>query len=631
MTAQPLIIGTAGHIDHGKTALVRALTGIDTDRLEQEKQRGISIDIGFAHLDLRGDSGERRMGIIDVPGHERFIKNMLAGVSGIDLAVLVVAADDSVMPQTREHLAILQLLGVRHGLIALTKVDIAEASWLDLVEQDVRALTAGTFLEGAPIVRTSATTGLGLDDLRTALADLGARIERHDDGTLFVMAVDRCFVVQGLGTVVTGTVGGGSVSVGDELELHPAGTIVRVRGIQSHGRDAERVGRGQRAAINVTGAHHTEIRRGHELSSPGYLEASTAITVQLRVLADSPWPIRQRARVRLHLGTREVIASVRLLRGTELAPGEAGPARLVCAEPVVARCRQPFVIRAESPLCTIGGGTVLQPVASGIKRRDDAAIDRLAELAAADDGARVGAAIRNYGAAAWTERGLSRDADVDLESVPALVAELQRAGVLVDRVHRDVLDAVRERVRAVIAAHHEAAPLEAAAPRQRVLTRLAYLPDELVRSVIDAMIADGHLHGDERTVALPEFKPALSGGQRKLHERVVDAYRSAAFRPPTPASLAGDLGASETQLRPIIELCVSEGHLVRVAGDMLLHRDHEQDLRTRIVERLQAGEKLTASEIKTMLDTSRKFAMPICEYLDRAGVTKREGDLRVLA
>ncbi|MCP3903622.1 MAG: selenocysteine-specific translation elongation factor [Planctomycetes bacterium] len=631
MTAQPLIIGTAGHIDHGKTALVRALTGIDTDRLEQEKQRGISIDIGFAHVDVKGDIGDRRMGIVDVPGHERFIKNMLAGVSGIDLAVLVVAADDSVMPQTREHLAILELLGVRYGIVALTKVDLAEPSWLDLVEQDVRELTAGTFLAGAPTVRTSATTGTGLDDLRAALADLGDRIERRADGTLFVMAVDRCFVVQGLGTVVTGTAGGGAVSVGDELELHPAGTTVRVRGIQTHGRDAECVRRGQRAAINVTGAHHTDIRRGHELASPGYLRASTAVTVQLRVLPGSPWPLRQRARVRLHLGTREVIASVRLFRGTELAPGEAGPARLVCTEPVVARCRQPFVVRAESPLCTIGGGTVLQPIATDIKRRDAAAIERLGELGDADDGVRVGAAIRNYATQSWTQRDLCRDADVDLESVPALLATLERSGVLVDRVHRDVLEAVRERVRAVVAAHHAAAPLEAAIPRKRVLTKLAYLPEELLRSVMDSMMADGALRGDGSTVALPEFAPALTGGQRKLHERVVEAYRSAAFRPPTPTALAGELGASETQLRPIIDLCVSEGHLVRVTGDMLLHSEHEQELRTRIIGRLETGEKLTASEIKTMLDTTRKFAMPICEYLDQAGVTRREGDLRVLA
>jgi selenocysteine-specific elongation factor len=627
VTTQPLIIGTAGHIDHGKTALVRALTGIDTDRLEQEKQRGISIDIGFAHVDL----GRRRMGIVDVPGHERFIKNMLAGVSGIDLAVLVVAADDSVMPQTREHLAILELLGVRHGIVAVTKIDLAEPSWLDLVEQDVRELTAGTFLEGAPIVRTSATTGAGLDDLRAALADLGDRIDRRDDGTLFVMAVDRCFVVQGLGTVVTGTVGGGTVSAGDELELMPAGTTVRVRGIQSHGADVETIGRGQRAAINVTGAHHTDIRRGHELASPGYLRATTAITVQLRVLPDSPWPIRQRARVRLHLGTREVIASVRLLRGTELAAGERGPARLVCAEPVVARCRQPFVVRAESPLCTIGGGTVLQPVATGIKRRDAVAIDRLAELASPDDVVRVGAALRNYATSPWTERDLCRDADVDIESLPTRLDELRAAGVLVDRVHRDVLDAVCARVRAVVAAHHEAAPLESAAPRKRVVAKLAYLPEVLLRTAMDAMIADGALAGDERTVALPDFTPALSGSQRKLHERVVDAYHTAAYRPPTPAGLAGDLGASEQQVRPIIDLCVSEGHLVRVAGDMLLHREHEQELRTRITDRLRGGEKLTASEIKTMLDTTRKFAMPICEYLDRAGVTKREGDLRVLA
>src|SRR5688500_4844856 len=342
-----LILGTAGHIDHGKTALVRALTGIDCDRLPEEEERGITIDIGFAHLDVGGV----QLGVVDVPGHERFVRNMLAGASGIDMVMLVVAADDSVMPQTREHLDILKLLGVRHGLIAITKADLVEPSWLDMVEQDVRQLVRGSFLENAPVVRTSATTGAGIEELKRQVEQCCRRVHDAPIGDLFRLAVDRSFVVQGRGTVVTGTVWSGRLRVEDEVEWLPVQRRVRIRGLQSHGSDVAEVVRGQRAAVNLLGVHHADVRRGHELVTPGYLVPSPLLTARVSVLASSPRPVKHRACVRVHLGTQERIGTVALLDANEIVPGQSALAQISCDEPATAVGGQPVVIcaSADSP------------------------------------------------------------------------------------------------------------------------------------------------------------------------------------------------------------------------------------------------------------------------------------------
>ena len=352
------VLGTAGHIDHGKTALVRALTGVDTDRLPAEKQRGITIDLGFASLDL----GDCHVALVDVPGHERFIRNMLAGASGLDLAMLVVAADDSVMPQTREHMQILTLLGLSAGVVALTKCDLVDPSWLDLVEEDIRSLVRGTFLESAPIVRTSAVTGAGLAELKAALEAACRAAAPPTDPGLFRMAIDRSFTVAGHGTVVTGTVASGSVSVGDELELQPRGQTVRVRGLHRHDRPVQHIARGSRAAVNLVGVHHAEVSRGHELASPDYLEATRVLTVDLITSGDDDGrPLKHRDRYKLHLGTAEVSAVLSLLERVEPAPGTTRRGQLLLADPGVAVHGQPFVLRVESPPATIGGGRVIGP------------------------------------------------------------------------------------------------------------------------------------------------------------------------------------------------------------------------------------------------------------------------------
>ena len=345
------ILCTAGHIDHGKTAVVRSLTGTDTDRLPEEQQRGMTIDIGFARLQLDGFE----LGIVDVPGHERFIRNMIAGASGMDLAMLVVAADDSVMPQTREHLEILRLLAIEKGLIVVTKCDVVNKQFLELVDKEVRELVSGTFLKSAPIVHTSAITGRGIDEVRTVLERLCRYMESCPTGGLFRMAVDRCFVVQGQGTVVTGSVVSGSMRVGGEVQWLPPSKILRVRRLESHGTEVEQIERGQRAAIHLQGVHHSEIVRGHELATPGFLRPTRLVTARLRLSNTIPRPLKHRASLRIHIGTAERPATVSLLATDALSAGQTGLVQLHLHEPVVAACGQPFVARSLSPVMTWGG------------------------------------------------------------------------------------------------------------------------------------------------------------------------------------------------------------------------------------------------------------------------------------
>ncbi len=630
-----LILGTAGHIDHGKTALVRALTGIDTDRLREEKQRGISIDLGFAHLDL----GDHRLGIVDVPGHERFIKNMLAGAAGIDLALLVVAADDSVMPQTREHLAILQLLGVPRGIIALTKIDLAEPGWIELVEAEIRGLVAGTFLDNAPMIRTSAVVGSGLDDLRATLTDECERARRPDPSQPFRLAVDRSFVMPGIGTVVTGTVWSGRVSAGDVVDWLPTGKKVRIRGIQSHGADLGSASHGQRAALNVPGVHHTEIRRGHELATPGYLGPATLLTVRLNLLAESPWALKHRGRVRLYLGTQEVMAGVSMLESNVIEPGVSCLAQLYCAEPVTAVCRQPFVIRAQSPLWTIGGGSVLQPCAARISRRDRETIRLLEGIESDDELRRAATAVFFSGTRPVTAYGMCRDAGVRLEDAAGVLERLDRDATTVRldngasalRLHHDVYAGLRNMVIEAVRRYHRETPLETSVPVPVLVQRLHYLERPVVLGIVRRLLDERAITGDDRAVALAGFEPVLTRSQRRLHDAVVSTFRAAGLAPPGVARLSQALDVDEEQLRPIVELCVNQGHLLRLGDGMFLHADGEARVRELIGAELQSGEGLTVSQIKDVLGVSRKYAVPICEHLDRIGFTRRVADRRVLA
>jgi len=633
-----LILGTAGHIDHGKTSLVKALTGIDCDRLPEEKARGITIDIGFAHLDVPG----YHLGIVDVPGHERFIKNMLAGATGIDIALLVVAADDSVMPQTREHLEILRLLGLRHGLIALTKADLVDETTREVVAIEIRELVQGSFLAEAPILPTSAHTRMGLDDLKAELAKVCAQVQERQRQEWFRLGIDRSFVVQGHGTVVTGSVVAGSIKVGDELEWLPRREKVRVRSLQSHDRSVEEVHRGQRAAINLAGVEHHDVQRGQELATPGYLEPSRVVTVRATTLAGYSRTLKHRMPVRFHVGTQAVMGTLSLLDCDSIDPGRWGLAQLFLEEEATTTWGQPFVLRDVSDQHTLGGGQVLQPVAKKIRRRHFELLERVEQLWSQDPRTRA-LTVAWFGAfGGFTLADLVRGAALAPDEAQALLEQLKAERQLVEvavggarrrLLHRDMVTELEGRVLSHLDALHEQFPLMSTHDRQKVQAQLAYVGDDpLVHAVVEGMIQRKVLLGDLKRLGRADFKPKLSANLRKLKDKVIAAFAEGRFQPPEMASFVGAAGGNAGNLKDLFDVCIAEGYLVHVGGDVYLHTDVDAEMKAKVTERLVAQPAgMTVAEIRDLLGTTRKYAVPLCEYLDRVGVTRRDGDLRVLA
>jgi selenocysteine-specific elongation factor len=641
-----LILGTAGHIDHGKTSLVRALTGTDTDRLPEEKRRGITIELGFAELDL----AEFRLGIVDVPGHEKFVRQMLAGATGMDLAMLVVAADDSVKPQTREHMDVLRLLDLPAGVIALTKCDLADQDWIDLVESEVRELVEGTFLADAPILRTSSETMLGIDELKQAL--IAAATQAHDrrlqataaaeeqQVTPFRMAIDRSFTIAGHGTVVTGSVASGRAAVGDEVLVQPDGLAARIRGLNNHGRPVEMIERGQRAAMNLAGIHHEEIERGHELASPGHLRASDLLTVSLQVLPATPRPLKHRSTVRLHVGTAEVLATIALLEQDKLTAGEQGFAQLFLRESVAAVWNQPFVIRSESPVVTIGGGRILVPNAAKLKKPTKLDLTHLHNLATSDDEAsRVGSAIYFAGFAPWAPHDLARLAGAKspsatiaaLESSEALIA-LEVSPRRTALVQSDYFDAWSERISRQLAKLHDEHPMRSAIDTAKLISDFAYVDDAaLLTAVIKQMARAGHVRLTDRGVAHRDHKLKLSKPQQALLAEIIARYEAAKCQPPSIAEYQKEIPNRADDIQKLIQIAVAEEQLVHVTKDLYLHTSAMSELKSLLSTAFAASDGLTVSDIRELLNTTRKFAVPICEYLDRQGFTRRKGDVRVLA
>jgi len=634
-----LILGTAGHIDHGKTSLIRALTGVNTDRLPEEKRRGITIELGFAELLL----GEYRLGIVDVPGHERFVRNMLAGATGIDLALLVVAADDSIKLQTREHFEILRLLHLESGVIALTKCDLVEPDWVELVEEEVRDLVRGTFLATAPIVRTSIETGQGLEELKTQLgqqaqqAATSDRLQRRQGP--FRMAIDRTFTIAGHGTVVTGSVNHGQTHVGAELIVEPGDIRVRVRSLQNHDRTVEQVQRGQRAAINLAGIHHEEIRRGQELCSPGHLVPSRLLTVALSLLDTAPWPLKDRRRVRVHVGTTEMLASVRLLGQQILPPGEQCAAQLFLSEPAVTVWNQPLVIRSESPVVTIGGGRVLEPNAKRLHKPDEEQLDMVTRLSSQDAVVRAAAALYFATLSDWRSEDLPRTAGV--ESVDEVTHALRQRGDLLEitvsptrqvSIHRLIFQRLCARIETALHKLHDAHPLRAVFDRAQLARGFRYLPDEaILLAALKEMQTAGRIKFGAKGIAVIGRGPKLSQNEQKLLDKLVAEFRAAGIQPPSVKQCQQQATKNQESVPQLLALAAANGDLVEVADDFYLHAEVEQTSRQALAAKLQESSGLTMSEIREVLDTSRKYAVPYCEFLDRVGFTKRQGDLRVLA
>ena len=631
-----LILGTAGHIDHGKTSLIKALTGTDTDRLPEEKKRGITIELGFAELKI----DEFNLGIVDVPGHEKFVRQMLAGATGMNLALLVVAADDSVKPQTREHLDVLRFLDLSAGIIVLTKCDTADADWMALVEEEIRELVEGTFLADSPIIRTSAMTGEGIDQLKSELAAQAKRVyetlETNWSDQPFRMAIDRAFTIAGHGTVVTGSVASGIANVGDQLIIEPGEIEVRVRGIQNHDEVSESVHGGQRAAINLAGIHRDDVTRGHELVSPNLMQSSRLVTAKVKALPNAK-PIKNRAHVRFHVGTTEVLASISMWDRERLAANEEAIVQFFLSEPVVTTWNQPFVLRSESPVQTIGGGRVLVPVAAKLRRPTDTVTEMLDALTSEDDVERASAAIFFIGSSHRDSFELVRTAGIinhakvyeKLVQQKSIV-QLTGIGQRKTRLHRLLLDDYAANIENALVKMHDSEPLATVFERSILANRFDYLHSNVLQAVLTRMEKAGTIRTSSKGVGLADRGPKLTKFEKDLLAKLIVEYEQAGFQPPTVKECQKLATKNQKVVPQLISLAASDGDLVEVSKELYLHVDVDKALKEKLRQQLADSEGLTLSEIRELLGTTRKYAVPICEYLDSIGFTKRVGDLRQL-
>jgi len=645
-----IIVGTAGHIDHGKTTLVRALTGVDADRLPEEKRRGITIDLGFAELDL----GDVRVGFVDVPGHERFVKNMLAGAHGLDAVALVIAADEGVMPQTREHFDISKLLGVRHGLIVITKIDTVDDELLELVRLEAAELVVGSFLEDAAVVAASAKTGAGLDELKGELRAVAARVSARSTYSVARLPVDRAFTMRGFGAVVTGTLVAGEIVEGQELDLLPAGFRVRVRGLQVHGRATTSAVAGQRTAINLGGVDAGAIERGMTLAPAGRLRPTQIIDTELEVLPTAPRALRSRARVRVHLGAAEVLARVQILdESGEIAAGAHGFAQLRLEFPVVALPDERFIIRSYSPQRTIAGGRILDAFAvkhRGRARQNDART-RLTALTKADATGRLSLYVEAAG-----EEGLRRadfaahtgwrDETLDAAIKAATAAANAEGGALVEAegvyVGQKIFENFLQAARGEVEAHHRREPLQRGLARETLRERVfAHVAPEVFRAVLAQAEGRGILVSERDIVRAGGHSLALSDADAELHAQLEKIYRDAALEAPTlddalaRAAAAAPVirQATREHARRLLQLLIDSGALVRVAGDLLFHRDalaHLVELLREYAAQHEPERLIDVAAFKELANVSRKYAIPLLEYLDRARITRRAGDRRLI-
>ncbi len=643
---QSIVVGTAGHIDHGKSALVRALTGTDPDRLKEEKARGITIDLGFAHAAIGGWT----VSFVDVPGHERFVKNMLAGVGGIDFVLLVVAADESVMPQTREHFEICRLLRVPAGVIALTKSDLADADMLELARLEVRELVAGSFLEGAPVVPVSSKTGAGLDELKAALAAVAGAVRARPSDAPARLPIDRVFSVKGFGTVVTGTLVAGRIAVDDELVVLPGARTVKVRGVQVHGEKHESAVAGQRAAVNVSGVDVAELTRGQSLVAAGSLAETRVAEATLELLPGAK-PLRHGARVRFHQGTAEILARVAIVgpaaEGSarlDVEPGRAAFVRLRFEQPAVLARGDRYIIRAYSPAITIAGGHILDPQAPRSAIRTEAALARARRLdfeadAPATDAAHETAAevlLEEAGVGGVSVAALVVRTGVDPRRVDAMIESLSSRGVAVRAgdvvVRASVFAELKSAIVEVLRAHHRAQPLSEGVPREEVRTRLFRRghPAIFERAVED--LASGGAIAARERLALASHRVALSPEEERARAEIDRLFEQAGLTPPEASAVQERVRVPAAVVERVLTLLVRQKVLVKLDSLMF----HERVL-VRLKEEVAAlkasagaGARIDVGTFKERFGVTRKFAIPLLEYLDRERVTRRIGDARII-
>lgn len=630
-----LIIGTAGHVDHGKTALVRAMTGVDTDRLKEEKERGISIELGFTCLNLPGG---RRAGIVDVPGHERFIKNMLAGAGGFDLVLLVIAADEGVMPQTREHMDIIQLLQVKKGIVVLTKCDLVDDEWLDLVKEDVKDFLQGTVLEDAPVALVSAVTKKGIPELLELIGQAVEKVTPKAGQGQPRLPVDRVFTITGFGTVVTGTLLSGVIKVGEMVEVQPEGLSARVRTVQVHGERVEAAEAGQRVAVNLAGLEAEQIGRGSIVAGPGMIKPSQRLDVRLQLLKSAVRPLKNRTRVRFYLGTRETLGRVILLDREELAPGSVVYAQVVLEDRTVPVKGDRFVIRSYSPMRTIGGGAVIDPAP---KRKHKRFREEVLEALSTREKGNPAEIVKLY---------LDANSNVHLPAEVAASTGLQEKEVMeaaaalaegkeVKLISGDgkqylVSTAVYTRwledIKTLAISYHREFPLRDGYPKEEIRSRkFPQLSAKVFQLVLLEMEKEGTLEVLPKVVAVKGF---ATGPDQQLKEQIQQISRimgESAFLPPSWAELSNTIGFSETKGAELLQYLLRTGEMVKVTEDLYFQGEVLQEAISKVTAYLSEHGEITVGELRDLLKTSRKYALPLLEYFDREKLTRRVGDKRL--
>ena len=628
-----IIIGTAGHIDHGKTSLVKALTGIDADRLPEEKQRGMTIDLGFAYIDL---DGNQRVSIIDVPGHERFVKNMLAGATSIDLVLFVIAADDGIMPQTVEHLEIINLLGIKYGLIALTKKDLVTNDLLEVVKEDINKLLSNTTLESAPIIPVSVVTGEGIEVCRNTIKELIGRIKTHENNRIFRMAIDRSFTISGYGCVVTGPILGGQISVDDEVEILPIKRTLRIRGVEITGERVNTAFAGQRAAINLSGIKSTEIKRGYELSIPGYLQPVNIVDATLRLIKNARNPLKNRSRIRFHINTSEVIGRVILLDRDILKPEDTSFVQFLLESAITVERDDHFIIRSYSPAYTIGGGKILRYNETRLKRFKDELLKPLNTLAIGNLFDIVEQVYLNNTNNHLTTEDISRLANIHPLTAENIISELIKKKLLLKYnidgklpvFHSKVISLLKERILKMIEAFHKENPLKTGIEETYIKALLGKDIDSLlIAASLNDLKKEKVINIIDNKLSLSNFRIKITTQESDITNRIEDLYLKAGFTPPPAEEVSTKFGSNSNSY---VSLLLEQKKLIKVEGDLYFHAISVDKLKEIIKIFINSHGSITVAQFRDLTKTSRKYAVPLLEYFDAIHFTKRTGDVRIL-